>query len=325
MAIEWDVEVGAHLSRDERRRRYGGSTQGGIEPSAKTPNVFVYSDPSRGEAYGYTYDGWDTERDVFLYTGEGRVGDQMMTAGNAAILHHRDDGRALRVFVADGYVADSRAKNHRYVGEFTIDATVPYIAEEAPDVNGDLRKVYVFRLRPIDSGPPADQDLSPAGDACETSTAELIPPESHAAAEFDRGGTDATTARRRESDLVKRYEAYLADQGHQTARYRLRAPRQLQWMYTDTVDVTTNELTEAKGTTIRTAVRQAIGQLFDYRRHAYPPPQTLAILLPSEPPADLIDLAHGLGIACIYETTDGHFNRIPPSAGNESFPSTDMP
>ena len=53
----WATPVGAILSRRARGERYGGGLYGGIEPSATTPKVFLYSDPSAGNACGYNYDG----------------------------------------------------------------------------------------------------------------------------------------------------------------------------------------------------------------------------------------------------------------------------
>ena len=44
MGIPWDEEVGAVLTRLERMNKYGGG-KGGIEPSATSDNVFIYSDP----------------------------------------------------------------------------------------------------------------------------------------------------------------------------------------------------------------------------------------------------------------------------------------
>jgi hypothetical protein len=49
----WAIPVGAILSRRARGERYGGGLYGGIEPSATTANVFLYSDKSAGTAYGY--------------------------------------------------------------------------------------------------------------------------------------------------------------------------------------------------------------------------------------------------------------------------------
>jgi hypothetical protein len=42
------------------------------------------------------------------------------------------------------------------------------------------------------------------------------------------------------------------------------------------------------------------------------PAQSLAVLLPTRPTEDLIDLLVGIGIACVYEETPGHF-RVEPN------------
>lgn len=94
--------------------------------------MFIYSDPSRGETYGYKFDGWNEDGSVFLYTGEGRVGDQRMVAGNKAILDHAERGKALRLFVAEGFVDGTGQKAHRYIGEFSVDGALPFVQEDAP-------------------------------------------------------------------------------------------------------------------------------------------------------------------------------------------------
>jgi len=58
--MEWAVEPHGVVARVELHNRYGGSRQGGISPSAKTPNVFIFSDPSVGEQYGY-FDNWHAD------------------------------------------------------------------------------------------------------------------------------------------------------------------------------------------------------------------------------------------------------------------------
>lgn len=148
-AQRWSHRPGTRMSRDERKNGYGGAVYGGIQPSRQTPNVFVYSDPGAGEKNGYDFDGWSPDGSLFTYTGEGKTGGQEMTKGNKAILQHRRDGRALRVFVADGYVAGSSARDHVYLGEFEVDEDDPYRVERAPDQRGDLRDVFVFRLLPV--------------------------------------------------------------------------------------------------------------------------------------------------------------------------------
>ena len=72
----------------------------------------------------------------------GQYGDQQMKSGNAAILNHEAEGRALRVFMgARGAVT--------YEDEFELDAAEPWYETEAQETgNGPIRKVIVFRLRP---------------------------------------------------------------------------------------------------------------------------------------------------------------------------------
>jgi hypothetical protein len=142
----WDLEPGDTILRKELHRRYGGAGQGGIEPSAKTLNVFIFSDPKAGEKYGYVYDRW---RDgVFHFTGDGQVGDQVMKFGNRAILDHRRHRRALRVFEGVRGVVT-------YLGEFELAADPFYVAEARDRFSEKARKVFVFRLVPV-GGTAAD-------------------------------------------------------------------------------------------------------------------------------------------------------------------------
>ncbi len=312
MAQDWDIAVGDHLTRDERMRRFGGARYGGIEPSAKTPNVFIYSDPERS-ADIYPYDGWAEDDKTFLYTGEGRLGDQRMQEGNRAVLEHRERGRALRVFVADGTVPDSAEKNHLYIGQFEVDPDEPYVQEPAPDDNDELRTVYVFRLRPVDEPLRRPQDTSGTGDAPTEPEAQLVDPEQQRNTEYEVAGSEPQTARRREAELVTRYENYLTGLGHDVQRWRIRPPGELLTLVTDTYDGTEHTLYEAKGTTTRDAIRRAIGQLLDYRRHIAVDDLRLAVLLPDRPSNDLLDLLSSLDIACVYESSEGAFDRLEPS------------
>jgi hypothetical protein len=138
------------MTREQRRVKYGGALYGGIEQSAQTPNVFVYSDPNKSAMYGYNFDGWAAnDPGVYLYTGEGQFGDMTMDDGNAAILNHRDEGRALRLFVFDHYVPGTKQAVNRYLGEFAVDEEHPYVVERAPDKAGEQRNAFVFRLRSV--------------------------------------------------------------------------------------------------------------------------------------------------------------------------------
>jgi hypothetical protein len=307
----WDVPVGACLSRSNRKARFGGSVYGGIEPSAISPNVFLYSDPSRGEAYGYNYDGWADGGRLFLYTGEGREGDQLMSHGNRAILEHRKQGRALRLFVADGQIAGTAQRQQRYVGEFEVDRNKPYSLEDAPDENGEDRTVFVFRLRPVGGALRREDDQSIFPDCGSDGAASLVPVEKNADTAFDVSARSGTTATRREGELVDRFIAW-SGPTELFRRWCLRPPGELSPILTDIYSETQNVLYEAKGTTTRNAMRTAIGQLLDYRRHIDRDGLRLAVLLPLAPSDDLIDFATGLGIAVVAERSGGGFETIEP-------------
>jgi hypothetical protein len=145
---EWTLNPGQSIRRTELHDLFGGSRQGGISPSAKSPNVFIFSDPESGEQHGYI-DSWKDDG-CFHYTGEGQRGDQRMAGGNRAVLEAAEDARALRVFRGSGGEV-------RYEGRFELNAANPWYQADAPETGGGpIRGVIVFRLRPIDtaySGP----------------------------------------------------------------------------------------------------------------------------------------------------------------------------
>lgn len=308
---DWSTPVGSVLSREERRVRYGGALYGGIEPSATTPNVFVYSDPSRGEVHGYNFDGWTTDRSVFLYTGEGQRGDQLMREGNKAILEHAERGRALRLFIAEGLIPGTSQKNQRYIGEFRVDAKQPFVQEDAPDESGETRTVFVFRMVPVGEALQRPAEDSGLADAPTVGQSDLIDREIHAAPTFETSGHAPSTAERRESELVERYVKFL---GRRVRRWRLRPPGELRSMLTDIYDEAERELYEAKGTASRAAIREALGQLLDYRRHIAVDGLKLCALVPSRPSDDLLDLLGRAGIACVFESASG-FERVTRGPG----------
>jgi hypothetical protein len=51
------LSPGEAIRRVDLHAAYGGGRQGGIAPSARTPNVLIFSDPASGEQHGY-FDGW---------------------------------------------------------------------------------------------------------------------------------------------------------------------------------------------------------------------------------------------------------------------------
>jgi 5-methylcytosine-specific restriction protein A len=129
------VEGAVYNRRKDIHEQYGGQQQGGISTPAEHPYVFLFT-AERGQDYGYK-DGW-TPEGKFLYTGEGQIGDQEFKRGNKAIRDHQKNGKRLLLFsnVTKGYC--------RLEGEMTCEN---FEFRDAPDKDGNLRKVIVFELR----------------------------------------------------------------------------------------------------------------------------------------------------------------------------------
>ena len=89
---------------------------------------------------GFVYhDHWDTNGD-YIYSGEGKPGDQKMTGGNKAIKDSGVNGMAIHLFVK------LSPEEYYYQGIFKL---VDYTYEDEKDEDGNNRKEYKFRLRKI--------------------------------------------------------------------------------------------------------------------------------------------------------------------------------
>jgi 5-methylcytosine-specific restriction enzyme A len=129
-------EVGrVYHRRDDIHTRFGGQRQGGISTPSGVPYIFLFTGES-GEQYGYK-DDWN-EDGVYLYTGEGQVGDMQFVRGNRAIRDHLADGKDLLMFKNLG-----RGKGVRFLGSF---ACASWETRTGPDLNGHDREVIVFHL-----------------------------------------------------------------------------------------------------------------------------------------------------------------------------------
>jgi hypothetical protein len=135
----WILNKGETVRRKDFHKEFGGSGQGGINPSKKTPNIFIFTNRQEGEQHGYL-DRWDGE--FFLYVGEGQTGNQRMIRGNKAIFNHCEDGRSIRLFWG------SRGEVE-YGGEFELDHIEPWTTEQATSTDGVMRNVILFRLHEL--------------------------------------------------------------------------------------------------------------------------------------------------------------------------------
>ncbi|WP_370350758.1 restriction endonuclease [Catenulispora sp. EB89] len=303
MSVPWELELGKTYRRIKIHETYGGRRQGGISPSRVSPNVMLFTDPTKNHKHGY-FDGWG-EDGYFHYAGEGQTGDQRMVQGNLSIYNHVAEGRALRLF---RIVSVGQAF---YCGEFVLAPEDPTYEKDAPETNGGPdRKVIMFRLvRTKDALPPSGAVVS------HTPTSMLNVED----VDVEQHNTEHTSvdpsrepyeSERREAALVQAYKGHLERAGHTVKRKRIYPPDEARPLFTDIHDLTTNTLVEAKGSVTREAIRMAIGQLLDYRRHLEREPD-LAVLVPTRPRQDLINFCTGLKISVVYQHGNG-FDVIEP-------------
>jgi hypothetical protein len=318
------LQPGQVTTRDELQRIFGGGGQGGICPSNTTPNILIFTDPAVGERLGY-HDGWlgddDEEGLVFEYTGHGPQ-DQTFEGrngtGNRSILHHVDAGRTLRVFKASGTKPGTNTKLQRYIGRFELDRTEPYVLREALNEAGDLRRVIVFRLRPVnedvdrrkDDDIPAAPTTTAMPVSAAVTTSAIVEPEANKNTTNARSAAPQTAVERREAQMAERFQAFMQTHGRTLSRFQIKIQGLTGTLLTDLYDAQAHVLYELKGASTREAVRMAIGQLFDYSRHIQPAEPTLAVLLPEEPNEDLQSLLKSLGITVVYEA-EGTFVGVP--------------
>ncbi len=141
---------GKHYLRRDLHAEYGGQTQHGISTPSRHPLVFLFAGET-GEQYGYR-DGWESP-DLYLYTGEGQLGDMEFTRGNAAIRDHLRDRKDLHLF------RDLGGGEVRYVGQMLC---VGNRVRSAHDRVGKMRRAIVFELVPLDTvtAPETEEEIS---------------------------------------------------------------------------------------------------------------------------------------------------------------------
>jgi hypothetical protein len=138
---EWTLLRGQAILRARLHDRYSGIRQGGIAPSRKTKNIFLFTDDSSNHEHGYERDYW-VDDFTFLYCGDGQTGDQQLSRRNLQVINHVQDGRKLRLF-------SPVAGKVTYLGELSIDADNPYEFADGIGRDGKPRKVIMFRLHRV--------------------------------------------------------------------------------------------------------------------------------------------------------------------------------
>jgi 5-methylcytosine-specific restriction enzyme A len=129
--------------------RFKGQEQGGISTPANGPFIFLFTGET-GEQYGYK-DHW-TDDGVFLYTGEGQIGNMEFVRGNKAIRNHSADGKDLLLFEALG-----KGNGVRFKGQFSCSS---WETKPGADKAGHQRKIIVFHLVPNTAIPEEPTSIS---------------------------------------------------------------------------------------------------------------------------------------------------------------------
>ena len=106
-------------------------------------------------------------------------------------------------------------------------------------------------------------------------------------------------AERAEQRLVLRYRDHMAAKGIVVRRKRYLPAGEVWPIFSDVWVEDRRVLIEAKNSDSRDAMRQAIGQLYDYRRF-HEPPVRLGVLLPYQPNADRLALLRSAGVEAVW-------------------------
>lgn len=106
----------------------------------KTQSAVVLISSVDSKKSGFVYhDHWTTDGD-YIYSGEGKLGNQTMSSGNLAIVNAASEGKAIHLFVKFS------PQEYYYQGLFKL---VDYTYEDDTDESGNTRKEYKFRLKRV--------------------------------------------------------------------------------------------------------------------------------------------------------------------------------
>lgn len=100
--------------------------------------VLISSMEKKGGSFVY-HDHWTLEGD-YIYSGEGKTGDQQLIKGNKAVVDAETNGKSIYLFVK------LSPQEYYFQGKFAL---VDYTYENEKEEDGNVRNEYKFRLRKI--------------------------------------------------------------------------------------------------------------------------------------------------------------------------------
>lgn len=109
----------------------------GINPTDNT--IVLISSIGKARGNFVYHDKWTADGD-YLYSGEGKTGNQTMTKGNLAIRNAAYNGKEIHLFVKFS------PREYYYQGIFEL---IDYTYDDDKDKDGNIRKEYKFRLRKV--------------------------------------------------------------------------------------------------------------------------------------------------------------------------------
>lgn len=106
----------------------------------KTPTAVVLISPVDKKKADYVYHDHFNRGSEYIFSGEGKIGDQTMSSGNKAIADAADEGKEIHLFVKFS------SREYYYQGEFQL---VEFTYEDDKDESGNVRKEYKYRLKKV--------------------------------------------------------------------------------------------------------------------------------------------------------------------------------
>lgn len=127
------------LTRQEVEEQFGFNLSfgKGINTSRLNSNIVLISVISKEHGFFVYHDHWTQEGD-YIYSGEGKNGDQSLVRGNRAIINAKDEHKTIHLFVKFS------PQEYFYQGVFEL---IDYTYEDDFGADKKIRKEYKFRLR----------------------------------------------------------------------------------------------------------------------------------------------------------------------------------
>ena len=133
------MSTNAVFTYQEVEQRFGINIAGFGRGCNPTGNAVVLISSVEPENDNFVYhDRWDNGD--YIFSGEGRIGDQRMVRGNLAITEAENNNKEIHLFIRES------AQEYYYQGVFKL---VEYTYEEDIGADGNVRMEYKFRLRRV--------------------------------------------------------------------------------------------------------------------------------------------------------------------------------